>query len=103
VEIGQAPLVSFLAVIVGMPNKLSKGDSSPFVETIMPHYSHCKDLNQYIKLLIKNKIVLFQKGKRHHFIVINDVHKFPIPGTPSDRRAYLNFKTDIQRAIKCKI
>lgn len=68
----------------------------------MKKYSTDKELNKFIRTLIKNGIVSFKHGKKHNFIILNHSLKITIPGTPSDRKAYLNFKTDIRRALLCQ-
>ncbi|AZM38527.1 hypothetical protein KMZ14_09970 [Acinetobacter schindleri] len=68
----------------------------------MKKYSHDKELNKYIRQLIKDGIASFKPGKKHDFLLVNQIQKITIPGTPSDRKAYLNFKTDIRRALQCQ-
>lgn len=68
----------------------------------MKKYSNDKELNKFIRHLIKNGIASFKPGKKHDFLLLNQSQKVTIPGTPSDRKAYLNFKTDIHRALLCQ-
>lgn len=68
----------------------------------MRKYSNDKDLNKFIQQIIKMGVVSYKQGKKHNFIFVCDSTKIAIPGTPSDRRAYLNFKTDIHRVLKCQ-
>ncbi|PWB16995.1 hypothetical protein DCO44_01410 [Acinetobacter sp. AM] len=68
----------------------------------MKKYSNDKEMNKFIRELIKNDIASFKQGKRHDFLLLKCSIKITIPGTPSDRKAYLNFKTDIRRALQCQ-
>ena len=68
----------------------------------MKKYSNDKEMNKFIRELIKNDIASFKQGKRHDFLLVNQLQKITIPGTPSARKAYLNFKTDIRRALQCQ-
>ncbi|RZJ21665.1 MAG: hypothetical protein EON51_10310 [Acinetobacter sp.] len=68
----------------------------------MKKYSNDKELNKFIRQLIKDDIASFRPGKKHDFLLVNQIQKITIPGTPSDQKAFLNFKTDIGRALQCQ-
>ena len=63
----------------------------------MAKYSASREIDTLVKELISNGWVP-QKKKRHWQIVPPDGGKpCTIPKTPSDGRAYLNFKCDVKR------
>lgn len=41
-----------------------------------------------------------RKGKKHLSIISPNGHRLTIPSTPSDCRAWLNFRRDVRKAIE---
>jgi len=65
----------------------------------MKKYSSNKEINQFVKLLIKNNWK-FTFGSKHGRLQSPDGIKYTVPKSPSDWRASLNFKRDIFKKYK---
>lgn len=66
------------------------------------HYSSNKDINQFIKRLIKQSDIGFKYGKKHNFLIIQNI-KIAIPSTPSHISTVIKFKSQISRIRNLKI
>lgn len=64
----------------------------------MVKYSNDKDINLLVINLIKQGFKVYRGGK-HWFIVLLNSKKITIPSTPSDKRAFYNFRSQIQRNL----
>ena len=61
----------------------------------MRKYSNSKDINCLIKKLIKQGWS-YKVGKKHGRIIAPNGRKLTVPSTPSDCRAYYNFRGDVR-------
>jgi hypothetical protein len=64
----------------------------------MQQFSKDKDINKLVRSLI-HVGWRYQFCKKHRAIVSPMGKKLFIPGTPSDRRAFYNFRRDVQYVI----
>lgn len=63
----------------------------------MKRYSTCKDIQRLVRGLCVEGWI-FEQGRRHDRIRPPHGCGFvPIPGTPSDHRAFLNFSSAVRR------
>ena len=63
----------------------------------MKRYSSCKDIQKLVRRLLSEGWI-FEQGRRHDRIRPEHGRGFlPVPGTPSDHRALLNFTKAVQR------
>ncbi len=63
----------------------------------MRRYSSSKDIQKLVQRLIQEG-GSFESGRRHHRIYPVHSHSFlVISGTPSDRRAFINFSAEARR------
>ncbi len=60
-------------------------------------YSTDKNINELVKLIVKTQGVTLKNGGKHLAMLLPDGNKLPIPGTPGDRRSYLNFRAQVRR------
>lgn len=68
----------------------------------MCKYSSDKELNKLVRKLVA-KGWAYERRRKHGFLNSSDKQfKTSVPGSPSDRRAFINFKQDIYR-LKNKI
>ncbi|RTR28946.1 hypothetical protein EKG39_18390 [Shewanella atlantica] len=68
----------------------------------MKRFSKDKDINSFIRQLIKSDKWYCLRGKKHNSVFSPKGKRVTVPSTPSDRRAYINFKKDIERVISCE-
>jgi len=69
------------------------------VSLLMRKYSNDKNIH----LLVHRLIALgwrYHQGKKHGAIISPTGKKMTIPSTPSDYRAFYNFRSDIRRQTK---
>lgn len=66
----------------------------------MCKYSSDKELNKLIRKLVAEGWVYVRKRKHGMLKSRASNTKTTVPGSPSDRRAFMNFKQDIQRLEK---
>ncbi|OOF29814.1 hypothetical protein BZJ20_13785 [Salinivibrio proteolyticus] len=64
----------------------------------MPKYSSNKNIQKVIAKLVKANWQ-YKRCKKHGSLYSPGGKRFTVPGTPSDKRAFLNFKKDIQRVL----
>lgn len=64
------------------------------------HYSNDKEIATTVRHLLANGWG-YISGKKHGKLTSPNGKKIPVPGTPSDWRASLNFKRDIRRISFC--
>lgn len=61
-------------------------------------YSKCTKINEFIdNFLVEHPGFTYRKGK--HGKLSNGKVTIIVPGTPSDRRAHLNFRKDVRRVL----
>lgn len=65
----------------------------------MRRFSKNKDINKFIKNLINDEHWYCLRGKKHPYLCSPKGKRITIPSTPSDYRAYQNFKKDIMKVI----
>jgi len=65
----------------------------------MRRFSNNKDINKFIKSLIRGEKWSCLRGKKHPYLYSPKGKRITVPSTPSDYRAYQNFKKDIMRVI----
>jgi hypothetical protein len=65
----------------------------------MKKFSSNKDINVYIKKLMTAGWS-FKRRRKHSCIIYERGGKISIPSTPSDRRAFNNFKKDTIRLME---
>lgn len=64
------------------------------------YYSKDKDLNEYVKQLLKHKSFRIISGKKHDQLCILEQRKIAIPSTPSKQRSYIEFKNNVKRILR---
>ncbi len=62
----------------------------------MKKYSNDKNINALVHRLLKQNRWQIRQG-RHPVLIAPTGRRLAVPGTPSDRRAFLNFKHDVRR------
>lgn len=63
------------------------------------YFSANKDINKFIKQLLKEQNITFKRGQKHDFLIINN-RKIAIPCTPSHIRSLAEFKSQIRRIYR---
>lgn len=63
---------------------------------ISMRYSNNKEIADLVRVLV-NKGWQYMNGKKHGKIIAPNGRKLTVPGTPSDRRASMNFQRDVRR------
>lgn len=64
----------------------------------MMQYSRSKEINLLVRQLVRNGWQ-FQRGGKHGKLYAPNLGAWlSVPNSPSDRRAFLNFRQDIRRA-----
>lgn len=64
----------------------------------MKKFSSNKDINKEVKVLTKRGW-MYRSGKKHGLIVSPEGFKLSVPGTPSDMRAFYNFRRDVRHIM----
>ncbi|WP_445772139.1 hypothetical protein [Rheinheimera sp.] len=64
----------------------------------MKKYSNDKNINTLVHRLLKQNRWQIRQG-RHPVLIAPTGRRLAVPGTPSDRRAFLNFKHDVRRLL----
>ncbi|MGI2040583.1 hypothetical protein ACRN9Z_21305 [Shewanella frigidimarina] len=62
----------------------------------MKKYSNDKNINDLVNYLLKDREWKIRRG-RHSVLTAPSGRKLTVPGTPSDYRAFMNFKLDVRR------
>ncbi len=62
----------------------------------MKKYSRDKNINKLVNRLLKSDEWRIRRG-RHSVLTAPSGKRLAVPSTPSDRRAYMNFKHDVRR------
>ena len=62
----------------------------------MKKYSTDKNINSLVHQLLKQNQWQIRRG-RHPVLIAPTGKRLAVPGTPSDRRAFINFKQDVRR------
>ena len=65
----------------------------------MKRISKDKDINSFVRSLIKLSHWTAVRGSKHIALLSPLGKRITVPSTPSDRRAYINFKKDVLRTI----
>lgn len=63
----------------------------------MKRYSASKEINALIRQLIRDGWEFRQGGQHGKLYAPNCMAYISVPSTPSDRRAFLNFRQDVRR------
>ncbi|WP_351078642.1 hypothetical protein [Shewanella sp. CAL98-MNA-CIBAN-0140] len=63
----------------------------------MKKYSSDKNINNLVYHIIKSKGWEEYRRGRHLILIAPNGRKLSVPGTPSDVRAFNNFKSDVRR------
>lgn len=71
-----------------------------FVLGIDMYYSKDKDINAYVKRLLKHDSFRIIIGKKHDQLCILEQRKIAIPSTPSKQRSYVEFKNNVKRILR---
>ena len=66
----------------------------------MYRYTNHKDMNKYIKSLIKSGKCDYQQGRKHSKLVFTNGRKLAVSSSPSDCRAFENFKCDVKYILQ---
>ncbi len=62
----------------------------------MKKYSNDKNINVLVHQLLQSGVWHIRRG-RHPVLTAPSGKRLTVPSTPSDRRAFLNFKLDVRR------
>jgi len=65
------------------------------------HYSNDKNIAGFVQSLVRTGW-RYQTGGRHGKLISPTGRRIPVPCTPSDFRAFDNFKRDIRRLMACQ-
>lgn len=65
------------------------------------HYSNDKNIASFVRRLV-SKGWQYQMGGRHGKLISPTGRRVSVPCTPSDYRAFDNFKIDIRRLMACQ-
>lgn len=65
------------------------------IPTLTMRYSKDKEISAIVQNLMSNGW-RYMAGTKHGKIIAPNGRKLPVPGTPSDSRACLNFKRDVR-------
>lgn len=63
-------------------------------------YSRDKNIAAFVRDLVRDGWQ-YHMGGRHGKLLSPTGRRMPVPCTPSDHRAFLNFKRDIRRLMVC--
>ncbi len=61
----------------------------------MRKFSSCKEIGALVSTKVRQGW-FFRKGKKHGQLVSPNGKKLTVPSSPSDRRAFQNFRRDVQ-------
>jgi hypothetical protein len=62
-------------------------------------YCACKEIDQLVNSLVRDGWV-YRRGGKHGRLVTPNAHEtLSVPRTPSDYRAFLNFRRDVRQAL----
>jgi hypothetical protein len=59
-------------------------------------YSNNKEVSALVQTLVKSGWQ-YMNGRKHGKLIAPNGRKLAVPGTPSDRRAHMNFRRDTRR------
>ena len=62
-------------------------------------YSHDKNIDELVQKIVQAKVADVERGSKHWAILKNNGEKYPIPGTPSDGRTFINWKVGVERFL----
>lgn len=62
-------------------------------------YCSCKDINSLVRVLVRQGWSFGWGGKRGKLRMPSGKYTLTVPTSPSDHRAFLNFKRDVQHAM----
>lgn len=75
----------------------------PSEEGCMRRISKNKDINNFVRSLIKLSNWTAVRGTKHVALLSPLGKRITVLSTPSDRRAYINFKKDIIRTMRHEV
>lgn len=64
-------------------------------------YCSCQEINTLVKGLVRTGWTFFRGGKHGRLREPSGKTTLTVPRSPSDHRAFLNFRRDVQHALKC--
>lgn len=67
----------------------------------MMKYSNDRNVSDVVRDLVRNGW-RYHMGGRHGKLVSPSGRRLPVPCTPSDHRAFLNFKRDVRKLVSCE-
>jgi hypothetical protein len=62
-------------------------------------YCSCKEINALVKMLVREGWLFFRGGKHGKLRRPSGKVTLTVPNSPSDHRAFLNFKRDVHHAL----
>lgn len=62
-------------------------------------YSSCKDVDRLVRDLVRSGWTFWRGGKHGRLKSPNSTRSLTVPGSPSDQRAFLNFRRDVRGAL----
>lgn len=62
-------------------------------------YSACKEIDALIKTLVRDGWAYHRGGKHGKLLVPSSKRTLTVPNSPSDYRAYWNFKRDVRHLL----
>ena len=62
-------------------------------------YCACKDINSLVRTLVRQGWSFGRGGKHGKLRMPSGKYTLTVPTSPSDHRAFLNFKRDVQHAM----
>ena len=62
-------------------------------------YCTCKEIDQLVRSLIREGWIYSRGGKHGRLLPPNGRAKLSVPHTPSDCRAFLNFRRDVRQVL----
>lgn len=68
----------------------------------MVSVSKNKEISHFVDELVRGGEWMLSSGSKHkyHLLHVKSKIQFPIPGSPSDNRAFLNFRASARRVVK---
>ena len=61
------------------------------------HYSANRDIDRLTRELVQNGRI-YRRGRKHGVLMRPGYGRVVVPGTPSDARAFENFRSEVRRA-----
>lgn len=64
----------------------------------MAKYSSNKDIDILVNNLVRKGFDI-KRGGKHSFVIFSKIERVMIPSTPSDNRAFYNFRNQVKKQI----